>query len=79
MAKQDNENLFEESSQGAVSAVTAVIFVLSMVLVLGGFVLMSYGVNPALGAAEAFTFAGGLAATILGFIIPFTWLPATGK
>ena len=35
MAKQ-NEALFEESSQGAVSAVTAVVFTLSIVLAFGG-------------------------------------------
>ncbi|UOQ58197.1 hypothetical protein MUN78_04955 [Leucobacter allii] len=79
MAKQETGNLFEESSQGAVGAVTAVVFILSMVLAFGGFVLMSYGVNPELGAAEVWTFAAGLAATILGFVIPFTWLPAIGK
>ncbi len=40
---------------------------------------MSYGVNPELGAAEIWTFVAGLAATILGFALPFTLLPATGK
>lgn len=79
MAKQNTQGLFEESSQGAVSAVTAVVFVLSMILVVGGFVLMSYGIQPSLGAAELWTFAAGLVATILGFMIPFTFLPAIGK
>ncbi|RGE23664.1 hypothetical protein [Leucobacter sp. wl10] len=78
MAKR-NEALFEESSQGAVSAVTGVVFALSMVLVLGGFWLMSFAVNPDLGAAELWAFAGGLAATVIGFALPFALLPALGK
>ncbi|GAA2186945.1 MULTISPECIES: hypothetical protein [Leucobacter] len=79
MAKQETGALFEESSQGAVSAVTAIVFVISIVLVLGGFVIMSYGVNPELGAAELWTFAGGLAAASLGFALPFSLLPISGK
>ena len=79
MAQQKNAALFEESSQGSVSAVTFIGFVLSMILVLGGFVLMGYGVNIELGALELWTFAGGLAATVLGFMIPFAILPAIGK
>ncbi len=79
MAKQETGALFEESSQGAVSAVTAFVFILSLVLTLGGFVLMSYGVNPELGAAEVWTFAAGLAATVIGFALPFNILPAIGK
>ncbi|QIM18832.1 hypothetical protein G7066_09935 [Leucobacter coleopterorum] len=79
MAKQKTETLFEESSQGAVGAITGVLFVLSVVLMLGGFILMAYGIQPSLGAAELWTFCGGLAATIVGFIIPFAILPATGK
>ncbi|MGW9019994.1 hypothetical protein ACWGOE_00760 [Leucobacter chromiiresistens] len=79
MAKQETGALFEESSQGAVSAVTAIVFLVSIVLVLGGFVVMSYGVNPELGPAEVWTFAGGLAATTLGFALPFSLLPLTGK
>ena len=76
MAKQ-NEALFEESSQGAVSAVTALVFTLSMVLVFGGMIVFSYGFGA--GDADILLFAGGLAATVLGFILPFTWLPAIGK
>ncbi|QIK62455.1 hypothetical protein G7068_03930 [Leucobacter viscericola] len=79
MAKQKTETLFEESSQGAVGAITGVLFILSVVLILGGFVLMGYGIQPSLGAAEVWTFVGGLASTILGFMIPFGILPATGK
>ncbi|WP_336658638.1 hypothetical protein [Leucobacter sp. USHLN153] len=79
MAKQENAALFEESSQGAVSAVTAIVFILSVVLAFGGLVVMSYGLQPSLGAGEAWVFAGGLAATILGFAVPFTVLPAIGK
>ena len=77
MAKQ--EALFEESSQGAVGATTAIIFVLSLILVFGGFILMGYGVNIELGTMELWTFTGGLAATTIGFLIPFTILPAIGK
>lgn len=77
MAKQ--ETLFEESSQGAVGAMTVIMFVLSVALVLGGFILMGYGVNIELGTLELWTFSGGLAATTLGFILPFSILPAIGK
>ena len=79
MAKQ-GENLFEESSQGAVSAVTAIVFVGSFVLAMGGLVLMSYGFNPSAGSTtELVMFCGGLAASIIGFVLPFTLLPAIGK
>ncbi|WP_336651404.1 MULTISPECIES: hypothetical protein [unclassified Leucobacter] len=78
MAKQ--ETLFEESSQGAVSATTAIFFILSIVLVIGGMVLMSFGFNVTLGqVVELWTFIGGLAATIVGFVLPFSLLPAIGK
>lgn len=76
MAKQ-NEALFEESSQGAVSAVTALVFVVSVVLVFGGMVLSSYGFGA--GDADIALFCWGLVATFLGLILPFTWLPAIGK
>ncbi|MCW2287299.1 hypothetical protein [Leucobacter luti] len=80
MSSQSNGALFEESSRGGVGAITAIVFILSMVLSIGGFVLMSYGFNPTLGAAgEQFFFIGGLAATIIGFALPFTLLPAIGK
>ncbi|MBK0419367.1 hypothetical protein JD276_10000 [Leucobacter sp. CSA1] len=80
MAKQQTQELFEESSQGAVSAVTAIFFILSFVLMVGGCVLMSYGVDATIGAsAEQLRFAGGLAAVVIGFVLPFTLLPATGK
>lgn len=78
MAKQETA-LFEESSQGAVGAVTAITFVLSCVLVLGGFIAMGYGVNVSLGVVEPWVFTGGLVATFIGFMIPFAFLPATGK
>ena len=79
MATQ-GENLFEESSQGAVSGVTALVFVVSFVLAMGGIVLMSYGFHPELGwSKEMFIFSGGLLASIIGFMLPFTILPAIGK
>lgn len=76
MAKQ-NEQLFEESSQGAVSVVTAIGFVLSFVLVVGGMVLFSYGFG--MGSNDLWIFSAGLAATIIGFVVPFTILPKIGK
>lgn len=75
MAK--NEDLFEESSQGAVSAITGVIFVLSAILVFGGIILMSYAFGP--DVPGTLIFVSGCAATFLGFAIPFTFLPLTRK
>ena len=77
MAKQENVALFEESSQGAVGATTAITFVLSVVLTFGGMVLSTY----AFGAASMHfeIFAVGLGATILGMLIPFTILAALRK
>jgi hypothetical protein len=79
MAKQKTENLFEESSQGAVSAITAFVFILSVALMLGGFVLIGYSFQVGLNGAELWMFAAGLAATTLGFLVPFGILPGTGK
>ncbi|MBP1327516.1 Mg/Co/Ni transporter MgtE [Leucobacter exalbidus] len=80
MANENNEALFIESSRGAVSAVTVVVFVLSLVLSMGGIVLMSYGFNPTLGAfTELWIFVAGLVASVVGFMLPFTILPAIGK
>lgn len=78
MAKK-NEALFEESSQGAVSAVTAAGFILSLLLAFGGLVLMSYGFDPELGSAGLWIFAAGLAASIIGFALPFNIIGASGK
>jgi len=83
MAKQ-NEALFEESSQGAVSAVTATVFVLSMVLMVGGLVLSAYAFNADGGAGHGegpsvVLFVVGLLATVLGFAVPFNLLPSSGK
>lgn len=77
MAKQ-NEALFEESSQGAVGVVTAVAFIISMVLMLGGFVLMSYAFT-ADHTAGLWEFVGGLAAVVIGFMIPFSFSSTRGK
>lgn len=80
MAKENTQALFEESSRGAVSAVTAVFFVLSIVLSMGGIVLMGYGFNVEIGAiTELWIFSAGLAATVIGFMLPFAILPAMGK
>lgn len=80
MSTQENGPLFEESSRGGVSAVTAVVFVVSMVLAFGGMVLMSYGFNPGMGETkELWMFFGGLVSSAVGFIVPFALLPALGK
>lgn len=79
MAKQ-NEALFEESSQGAVSAVTAVTVVLSAVLMIGGLVAAGYSFDATMDAGTAtWLFVGGLLATVVGFALPFNLLPASGK
>lgn len=80
MAKQNTEALFEESSEGAVSAVTAVVFVLSMVLAFGGLIAASYSFSDSFYGVSGFLlFGGGLLASVLGFALPFTILPATRK
>lgn len=76
MAKQ-NEALFEESSQGSVSAITALVFVVSAVLVFGGMYLLGWGFEAE--AADMWFFSGGLAAMFVGLMLPFAWLPAIGK
>jgi len=74
-AKQENAELFAESSQGAVSALTFFGFIVSAVLFFGGMVLMGYGFGVE--STEAiFIFVGGLAATFLGTIVAFGILPA---
>lgn len=79
MAKQ-NEALFEESSQGAVSAVTATVLVVSVALMIGGLLLMAYSFHQDLAESpSAWMFVVGLLATVLGFAIPFNLLPSTGK
>lgn len=79
MAKQ-NETLFEESSQGAVSAVTASVLIISIVLAFGGLVLMGYSFHQDLEETpSAWMFVVGLLSTTLGFAIPFNLLPSTGK
>lgn len=79
MAKQ-NEALFEESSQGAVSAITATVLVLSLILMLGGLLLMAYAFQQELPETpSAWMFSIGLLATVLGFAIPFNLLPSSGK
>ena len=78
MAKQhNNEQLFDEASNGGVGALTALVFVLGMALVIGGSVLLSYvfswDANIPLG------FTGGFLMITIGFFLPFTALPASGK
>lgn len=78
MAKQ-NDALFEESSRGAIGAVTALGFILSFVLVVGGMVLFSYGFDSGSDQRDMWIFVGGLSATMVGLLLPFAWLPAIGK
>ena len=78
MAK--NDALFEESSQGAVSAMTAFVFIISVVLAFGGLIVMTYAFDPALSGGASFAiFTGSLLASIVGWILPFAWLPKIGK
>jgi hypothetical protein len=72
-----NDALFEESSQGAVSAITAIVFVSALVLFFGGLVLSSYAFGA--GDSALALFAAGLGASTLGFMLPFWILPTTGK
>lgn len=76
MAKK-NEALFEESSQGAVSAVTAFVSIISFVLAFGGIIVAGYAFGADVPAAELFV--GGMLASFLGFALPFTFLPLIGK
>nr|WP_243752209.1 hypothetical protein [Leucobacter weissii] len=72
--------MFEESSQGAVSAVTATVLIISLVLLVGGLLAASYAFDPANDETmNLWLFAGGLIATVLGFAIPFSLLPSSGK
>ncbi|MGR4010661.1 hypothetical protein [Leucobacter sp. 1207-22] len=78
MAK--NEQLFEESSQGATSAITVIGFVISCVFVFGGFYLFGAGFNAELPQmTQLAIFSGGLLAQLVGWGIPFVVLPAIGK
>lgn len=79
MAKQ-NENLFEESSRGAVSAITALVVVVSFVLAFGGMVLGGYAFTSGMEDLQAaILFSASLAITAIGFALPFNILPAIGK
>ena len=76
MAKQ-NEALFEESSQGSVSAVTAIAFVLAFVLFFGGMMLGGYAFG--VDGLDIWIFSASLAAMTVGLMIPTVFLPAIGK
>lgn len=79
MAKQD-EALFEESSQGAVSLATAVGFIFGLVLMLGGLLLLSYAFSSSLEPMVAMAmFAGGLVSSWLGFAIPFAFMGRSSR
>lgn len=76
MAKK-NDDLFEESSQGAVSAISAFMIVISVICAFGGLVLAGYAFGQDVPAVELFV--AGIALSFLGFAIPTTLLPLTGK
>lgn len=76
MAQRD-EDLFEESSQGAVSALTAFFLFISIILSFGGLILAGYAFGLDVPATEMWV--GGLFISCIGFMIPFTVIPATGK
>lgn len=76
MAKK-NEALFEESSQGAVSAITAFVSVIAIVMAFGGIILAGYAFGADVPAAELFV--GGMLISFFGFALPFSVLPLFGK
>ena len=76
MAKKD-DHLFEESSQGSVSALTGIFLIFSVVLAFGGLLLASYAFGADVPATELWV--GGLLICCLGFAIPFNIVPITGK
>lgn len=79
-AKQDNSELFAESSRGAVSAVTFFGFILAAILFFGGMVVFSYGFGSSVAPDTAFAiFTGGLVASFLGVAIAFGIIPALEK
>lgn len=72
MAKEQDDALFEESSRGKVGASKLIAFSLSVILVFGGMVVMSYGFNSALSqTAQFWVFVIGQMTTLAGFAIPF--------
>lgn len=74
-AKQDNTELFAESSRGAVSALTFFGFLFAAVLFFGGMVVMSYGFGVPTEQAVPI-FVGGIAASFLGVGIAIGIIPA---
>lgn len=75
-AKQDNTELFAESSRGAVSLLTFFGFVFSGILFFGGMVVMGYAFGEMPTEQATLVFAGGIGATFLGTYIAFGVLPA---
>lgn len=75
-AKQDNTELFAESSRGAVSVLTFFGFVISAVLFFGGMVVMGYAFGDMESTQSVVTFIAGLSATFIGTIIAFAVIPA---
>lgn len=78
-AKQDNTELFAESSRGAVSALTFVGFILAALLFFGGMVVMSYGFGGVDTTQDTVIFVLGLIASFAGVSIAFGVIPAIEK
>lgn len=76
MAKKD-DHLFEESSQGAVSALTGFFLIVAAVLGFGGLIIAGYAFGADVPATELWV--GGLLMSCLGFATAFTFIPLTGK
>lgn len=75
-AKQDNTELFAESSRGAVSALTFVGFILAALLFFGGMVVMSFGFSGTNTMQDAIIFIVGIASSFAGLGIAFAVIPA---
>jgi hypothetical protein len=75
-AKQENNELFAESSRGAVSALTFVGFIFAAVLFFGGMVVMSFGFGGATTTQDAIIFIVGIASSFAGVGIAFGVIPA---
>lgn len=75
-AKQDNTELFAESSRGAVSVLTFVGFLFSAILFFGGMVVMSYGFGGPNITQDIIIFVAGIASSFAGVAIAFGVIPA---
>lgn len=77
-AAKRNDDLFEESSQGAASATTAILFVLAMVLFLAGSLGCAYAFAFD-GVTAALVFTVSMLAIVASFMIAFVRPSQAGK